>query len=56
MDSFICQECKHKKLAQIGIKMSVGSIPCKYGECDCCGLWFDELYSYKEEKVKDGKE
>jgi len=49
---FICQDCKHKKLEQIGVPMTVGSIPVYIRKCDLCKK-VEELYSYKEREVQD---
>ena len=45
---FICDECKAKKLRQIGVQMKIGIGYIKIGECEICKNNNEELYSYIE--------
>ena len=49
---YICQKCKHKKLQQLNIKLTVGSLPCAIGDCDICKEKPRELYSYFEYSIE----
>ena len=50
----VCEDCKIKKLKQIGIKMKVGIGYFAVGQCEICGSNNRHLWEYAEEKVVSG--